>query len=154
MTSQTNIPENTNSLSNTPKQTRNPRPATFETSAELAKIFGSVDAVHLEASIRMCLMRACRPEESGRVEAFVQSYMSRLAGLNTQYAAAKEEIIGETETAKEAIIASLDHAKWELFAQAQTQIALSTLALDGKARANIGQIMEGPTSAILEEATA
>ena len=143
MATQTNTPENTIQYPESTGRVRNPVPATFETSAKLAEIFGSVDRVHLEASIRMCLMRACRPEESERVEAFVQGYMGRLKTLDAEYATVKEAIVGNTELKKDELLASLERDKSALYTQAQTQIALGTLALDGKARASVGKAMEG-----------
>jgi hypothetical protein len=143
MATHTNTPENIIQYPEPTEPIRNPIPATFETSAKLAEIFGSVDRVHLEASIRMCLMHACRPEESERIEAFVQSYMGRLKTLDSKYATAKEAIEKNTESKKDTLLASLESDKLVLFSRAQTQIALNTLALDGKARASVGQAMEG-----------
>jgi hypothetical protein len=88
-------------------------------------------------------MHACRPEESERIEAFVQSYMGRLKTLDSKYATAKEAIEKNTESKKDTLLASLESDKLALFSRAQTQIALNTLALDGKARASVGQAMEG-----------
>ena len=141
-------PENVNALQDLVKKSRNPIPKNSNTSEELLRIFGSVDRVHLEASIRMCLMRACNPEQINQVESFVQGYMTRLASLDTQYTTVKEAIIENAAFKKEELLASLEADKSALFAKAQTQIALGTLALDGKARAGVTLAMEGSNDSI------
>jgi hypothetical protein len=69
--------------------------------------------------------------------------MGRLKTLDTQYATVKDAIVENTELKKDELLASLERDKAALYAQAQTQIALGTLALDGKARASVGKAMEG-----------
>jgi hypothetical protein len=139
MATHTNTPENIIQYPEPTEPIRNPIPATFETSAKLAEIFGSVDRANLEASIRRCLMRC----DSGNVETFVKSYMGRLKNLESEYATEKKAIVENAGLQKDEFLASLESDKLALFSRAQTQIALNTLALDGKARASVGQAMEG-----------